>query len=205
MATCMDAAPAKPTKHTIIAIIAIAAIAMHLVMRAMNIDGANVPLYAALLLGGAPLVWDLLLNLIRFEFGSDLLAGMSIVTAVVLGEYLAGTLVVLMLSGGGALEAYAVRSASSVLQALARRMPSIAHRQSDSTIEDIALDDVQVGDRLVVLPHEVCPVDGIVLEGHSAMDESYLTGEPYVMSKTPGAQVISGAINGEAADRKSVV
>ncbi|MCA9294638.1 MAG: cadmium-translocating P-type ATPase [Phycisphaerales bacterium] len=195
----MDVVPVKPTKHAIIAIIAIVAIVLHLVMHWTGAPGAVYPLYVALVLGGVPLVWDLFLNLIRFEFGSDLLAGISIVTAAILGEYLAGTLVVLMLSGGGALEAYAVRSASSVLQALARRMPSVAHRQSDSTLEDIALDDVQVGDRLVVLPHEVCPVDGVVLEGHSAMDESYLTGEPYVMSKTPGAQVISGAINGEAA------
>ena len=57
------------------------------------------------------------------QFGSDLLAGISIVTSAILGEYLAGSLVVLMLSGGEALEAYATRSASSVLQALARRMP----------------------------------------------------------------------------------
>ncbi|MEO8495293.1 MAG: heavy metal translocating P-type ATPase, partial [Planctomycetota bacterium] len=129
----------------------------------------------------------------------DLLAGISIVTAVVLGQYLAGTLVVLMLSGGEALEAYAVRSASSVLEALAKRMPSIAHRKTDSQLEDVQLDRVEVGDIVVVFPHEVCPIDGTVLEGHGVMDESYLTGEPYMMSKTPGSTVLSGAINGESA------
>src|SRR5581483_3296058 len=117
-------------------------------------------------------------------FGSDLLAGISIVTSVLLGQYLAGTLVVLMLSGGQALEAYAVRSASSVLEALAHRMPWQAHRKRDGLLADVALDAVAVGDTLVVLPHEFCPVDGTVLEGHGVMDESYLTGEPYVMSKT---------------------
>ncbi len=135
----------------------------------------------------------------RREFGSDLLAGISIVTSVILGEYLAGTLVVLMLSGGEALEAYAVRSASSVLQALAKRMPSVAHRKHDSTLEDVALEDVQIGDVLLVLPHEICPIDGTVIEGHGVMDESYLTGEPYMMSKTPGSAVLSGSINGESA------
>jgi heavy metal translocating P-type ATPase len=144
-------------------------------------------------------VWELLLKVFKREFGSDLLAGISIVTSVILGEYLAGTLVVLMLSGGEALEAYAVRSASSVLQALAKRMPSVAHRKRNSMMEDVVLKDIVIGDTVIVFPHEICPVDGTVLEGHGVMDESYLTGEPYMMSKTPGVTVLSGAINGESA------
>ena len=144
-------------------------------------------------------MWELLLKVFKREFGSDLLAGISIVTSVILGEYLAGTLVVLMLSGGEALEAYAVRSASSVLQALAKRMPAVAHRKRDSMMEDVVLKDIVIGDTVMVFPHEICPVDGTVLEGHGVMDESYLTGEPYMMSKTPGVTVLSGAINGESA------
>jgi heavy metal translocating P-type ATPase len=111
---------------------------------------------------------------------------------------LAGSLVVLMLSGGQALEAYAVRSASSVLAALAKRMPAQAHRKRESDLSDVPVAQVAVGDTLVIFPHEICPVDGIVVEGHGVMDESYLTGEPYLMSKTPGAPVLSGAINGES-------
>ena len=61
------------------------------------------------------------------------------------------------------------------------------------------LEEIRIGDKLIVFPHEICPVDGVVVEGHSVMDESYLTGEPFEMSKTPGVQVISGAINGESA------
>ena len=159
----------------------------------------DLPLLAALVFGGLPLVFDLLIKLFRREFGSDLLAGISIVTSVLLGEYLAGALVVLMLSGGEALEAYAVRSASSVLQALAKRMPSVGHRKLAGAIADVPLPQVALGDILVVFPHEICPVDGTVVEGHGVMDESYLTGEPYVMSKTPGSAVLSGAINGETA------
>ncbi len=60
------------------------------------------------------------------------------------------------------------------------------------------LADVAIGDELALLPHDICPVDGIVLEGHGSMDESFLTGEPYNMSKAPGSNVLSGALNGEA-------
>jgi heavy metal translocating P-type ATPase len=185
-----------------IAIIAIAGIAVHLVLRFLLKSSQlsyDVPLFAALVLGGTPLVYGLVLKVLRREFGSDLLAGISIVVSVILGEYLAGTLVVLMLSGGNVLEAYAVRSASSVLEALAKRMPSIAHRKHDSSITDVPLDEIRIGDTLTVYPHEICPVDGIVIAGEGIMDESYLTGEPFEISKTPGARVMSGAINGESA------
>lgn len=160
---------------------------------------ANWPLYIALTFGGLPVLWELSGRLLRGEFGSDLIAGVSITVSVVLGEYLAGTFVVLMVSGGEAIEAYAVGNASSVLRALARRMPSQAHRRVNGSILDAELNDIVVGDTLVVFPHEICPADGVVLEGHGSMDESYLTGEPYQMSKTPGAEVISGALNGESA------
>ena len=163
---------------------------------------AHYGIYPALLVvavGGGILVVRLLIGMLHGEFGTDLLAGISIVTSLALGEYLAGALVVLMLSGGSALEDYAMRRASSVLDALAKRMPSIAHRRSGVSMTDISVDQVRPGDELVVLPHELCPVDGVVLEGHGSMDEAYLTGEPYRISKTPGCEVISGAINGEGA------
>ncbi len=194
----------RVTIQTLIALAAVVAIVVHLVLRfgirstgeLWGIQLEQLPLIAALLAGGIPLVGSLLRKLVRRQFGSDLLAGVSIVTAALLGEYLAGTIVVLMLSGGEALEAYAMRSASSVLDALARRMPSLAHRRVDGNLTDAALDQLQIGDVVVVLPHEICPVDGTVVEGSGSMDESYLTGEPYLMSKARGSQVLSGAING---------
>ena len=188
-------------RHVLIAALAIIGISIHLVLRFGTFadTASNWPLFFVLLAGGGPLTAELLLKLSRRDFGSDLLAGISIVTAVLLGEYLAGSLVVLMLSGGGALESYAVRSASRALEALARRMPSIAHRRENTELVDVALSGVGIGDELVVFPHEICPVDGTVVTGHSAMDESYLTGEPYVLSKTPGSAVLSGAVNGDGA------
>jgi heavy metal translocating P-type ATPase len=199
-------ATAGHRRHGLIAGLALTAIALYLLLRfglgAEERYGStivNLPLFACLVFGGVPLLWDLLGKLLQRQFSSDLLAGISIVTSAMLEEYLAGCLVVLMLSGGEALEAYAVRSASSVLEALAKRMPSVAHRRQGGVVADVPLEDVLVGQTLIVFPHEICPVDGTVIEGHGVMDESYLTGEPYVMSKTPGSTVLSGAINGETA------
>ena len=101
-----------------------------------------------LLAGGVPLVWDLLRKLLAGTSGSDLLAGVSIVTSILLGEYLAGVLVVLMLSGGAALESGAVSRAGNVLNALAKRMPTLAHRKTASGLTDIALSSVADGRKL---------------------------------------------------------
>ena len=190
-----------------IALLATIAIVVHLSLRFTTSGSAmfgplrlmDWPLIIALVFGGLPLVAELLWKLVHFEFGSDLLAGLSIITSILLGEYLAGTLVVLMLSGGEALEAFAVKSASSVLDALARRMPTKAHRKSGEVIQDITVDQVVIGDALVVFPHEICPVDGTVVAGNGSMDEAFLTGEPYLMPKSAGSAVLSGAMNGEAA------
>jgi P-type E1-E2 ATPase len=159
---------------------------------------AAIPLFVALAVGGAPQVYGLIRNLLRREFGSDLLGGISIVTSVVLGEYLAGTIIVLMLAGGEALERGAMGRASSALAALAKRMPAVAHRKRGDVTEDVLLADLAVGDTVVLHPHEICPADGTVSEGRGVMDESYLTGDPFRATKTRGSAVMSGAVNGDA-------
>jgi len=189
-------------KTPVIAALSIAAIVWHLVLRfgfSSSPGTYQVPLLATLVLGGLPLLYDLLLKLLRREFGSDLLGGISIITSVLLGEYLAGSIIVLMLAGGEALESYALNNASSVLAALAKRMPSIAHRKRGTIMQDVALAEIAVGDTVVIYPHETCPADGVIIEGHGEMDESYLTGEPFQITKTRGSIVISGAINGQSA------
>jgi heavy metal translocating P-type ATPase len=191
----------------VIAALSTGAIALHLLLRTgsvgtgalLGLPWREVPLVLALVAGGIPLVFGLVVHIARLEFSSDLLAGISIVTAAILGEYLAGTVVVLMLSGGQALEGFAMRRASSALRALARRLPSSAHRRHDAVVTDVPLDKVAPGDVIEVFPHETCPIDGIVIDGRSTMDESYLTGEPYFLPKVPGSTVLSGAINGEGA------
>jgi heavy metal translocating P-type ATPase len=203
-----SASPESERRHTIwtppvlIAIFAVLAIAVHLVLRyAVHTRPIifNAPLLLVVVAGGILLIIPLVRKLFAFEFGSDHLAGISIITAVILGEYLVAAIVVLMLSGGTALEQIASRRASSVLDALAKRMPKIAHRLDKGKLSDVALDEIHPGDIVVVLSHETCPADGIVMEGRGKMNEAYLTGEPFEIAKTPGAAVISGAVNGEAA------
>ena len=185
----------------IIAALALLGILAHVALRyGASASLADVPLLIVLSAGGLPLVARLVARALRGRFGSDFLAAVSIVGATLWHEYLAGAIVVLMLSGGETLERYAVAEATSVLRALAGRLPTRAHRRrSGGGLEDVAAAEITVGDPIVVLPHEICPVDGEVVEGHGAMDESYLTGEPFQISKGPGAAVLSGAINGETA------
>ena len=154
---------------------------------------SEVSLFVALA-AAVPLIWRIGKRIARFEMTADLLAAVSIVAAVLLGEYLAGTIVVLMLSGGEALEALAVRKASFALDALAKRLPSAAHLREG---RDVRIEDVEVGDEVLINPYEICPVDGVVIEGRSTMNEAYLTGEPFVLPKVIGSIVLSGAVNGE--------
>jgi len=185
-----------------IALLTIAGILLHLFLRYfLNSPRIawQVPLIAVLIIGGISLLVPLTQKLFAREFGSDHLAGISIITSVILGEYLVAAIVILMLSGGTALEQFASRRASSILDALAKRMPQVAHRKFANDLSDIELKDIAVGDTLVIFPHEICPVDGVVIEGHGKMNEAYLTGEPFEMAKTPGSEVLSGSINGDAA------
>lgn len=184
-----------------IAILAVTSIALYLILQyaiPKFQQFSLYPLYLTLALGGGILVFDLLRKLAAFEFGSDLLAGISIITAILLGEYLAGTLVVLMLSGGETLEKYAIRTASKMLEVLAKRAPTTAHRKNGDAINDIPIEKIAIGDTILIFPHEICPVDGKVTAGQGVMDESYLTGEPFLISKAPGSEVLSGSINGDA-------
>jgi heavy metal translocating P-type ATPase len=191
----------KWSKETHIAFFGAIGIAVHLIIRyALRApqEGYALPLLLVLVIGGAPLLFDLLKRAAQREFGSDILAGLSIAVSVILGEYLAGSIVVLMLSGGTALEHYSTRRASAVLGALAKRMPRNAHRVAEYGIDEIDLAQVNMTDRLIVFPHEICPVDGTVVEGRSTMDESYLTGEPFQIAKAPGSRVLSGSVNGDS-------
>jgi heavy metal translocating P-type ATPase len=161
-------------------------------------DYALYPIFAVLIMGIPFLLWDIVKGVLKGDFGADILAAIAIITAVWLKEYLAADLLVLMLASGQALEAFAMRKASSVLNALAGRMPAIAHRKRGDTIEDIPLHSLEIGDEVAVYPHEAAPVDGVVVSGQSQMDESYLTGEPYRVAKAEGSSILSGAINGES-------
>ena len=182
----------RASADPLIAVSALAGIILHFTV------SPTWPLLAVLAIGGTALVLRLSWHAARGEFGADHLAGVSIVASVVLGEYLAGTIVVLMLAGGETLEAFALAEATSVLRALAKRVPTLAHRVRDGAVEDVPVGELAVGDEVSIRPHEICPVDGEVVRGRGSVDESYLTGEPFRIAKGPGAMVLSGSINGEA-------
>lgn len=192
----------KSTWDRIAVGITFAAIAMHLLLRFALYEPeliSALPLWIAIVTCGLPLVYELFVQIWHRRFGADFLAGISILTAVLVGELLVAAIIILMLTGGQALERYATRRASSVLESLAKRMPSVAHRVEGAKTWDIAVDAIRIADRLVIYPHEICPVDGKVIDGTGTMDESFLTGEPFRIRKTVGSQVISGALNEESA------
>jgi heavy metal translocating P-type ATPase len=160
---------------------------------------------ATLVVGGGPLVLQTLRGLVRGRFAADVVATLAILAALALGQWFAGAVVVLMQSGGEALERYAMGRASSSLEALLARAPRIAHRQRDGQLEDVPVETVAVGDVVVVKPGDFVPVDAAVLEGASAVDESALTGEPLPVHAVPGTELLSGSINLDGVLRASVL
>jgi len=154
---------------------------------------------ATLIIGGAPIIWDTFLGMLKKHFASDIVAMMAIIAAILLNDALPGVVIVIMQSGGKALEDYAFRRASSSLDALLARSPRIAHRrmrmEGNSSIEEINASDIQVNDFLIVRPGDLIPVDGKIIAGESQIDESSLTGEALTKIKNVGDNVYSGTVN----------
>ncbi len=157
---------------------------------------SDVPYFIGFIVGGVPMVYMVLQKLFNKNFGADSLAAIGIISGMFLGQYLATSIIILMLATGILIEKMAYQKASSVLAALAKRMPEYAHHSTPDGIKPLSLDKIKVGDILIVMPFEACPVDGLVIQGNSNMDESYLTGEPYQISKAPGSVVYAGTLNG---------
>lgn len=151
-------------------------------------------LLVTLTVGTLPLLVEIVQQMLKGQFGVDLVAIVAIVTAFLLGEYLAGTVVLLMLSGGEALEAYALRRARKELTSLIENAPTVAHVKTDGAVTDVPTDRVNIGDLVVVKPGEIVPVDGTVAEGTAMVDESALTGEALPIRKAAGHDVLSGSV-----------
>jgi heavy metal translocating P-type ATPase len=158
-------------------------------------DLAEWMLLAIIVIGAGPLVWETLLQVLHREFGVDLIAILAISGSVLLKEYLAGAIIVLMLSGGEALEAFALRRARQSLAALAERAPRTAHLWQDDQLLTIPAEAVQVGMEVVVKPGELVPVDGLVTKGASSVSEADLTGEPVPVPKAAGHLCYAGSVN----------
>ncbi|MBP2413403.1 heavy metal translocating P-type ATPase [Arthrobacter stackebrandtii] len=144
-------------------------------------------------------------DIMRGHWGIDILAVTAIVATVVVGEYIASLIIVLMLSGGEALEDYAAGRAQRELKALLDRAPLTAHREgADGATEEVSVAEVRVGDILVIKPAEVVPVDGLLRSESASFDEAAITGESLPVDRVAGEPVISGTVNGSAAVRMEV-
>ncbi len=134
------------------------------------------------------------------SYGIDLLAVTAIVSTVAVGQFWAALVVCLMLTGGEALEDYAAGRASRSLTGLLQNAPRTAHRlDGDRQPTDVPVDDVAIGDRLLVRPFEVVPVDGVLESASATLDESSLTGESLPVERMRGDELLSGAVNGAEA------
>jgi heavy metal translocating P-type ATPase len=127
--------------------------------------------------------------------GVDLIALLAMAGSLALRELLAGAVIALMLSGGQVLERRASARARRELSALAERAPKAAHRYRDGALATVPVDEVRPGDRLLVKPGEVVPVDGAVAGGAAVVDESALTGEAAPVVRRAGETARSGTVN----------
>lgn len=148
-----------------------------------------------LIIGGTPIIWETVRNMIHRRFAADIIAMLAIITAILSNEALPGVVIVIMQSGGKALEDYAFRKASTSLDALLARSPRIAHRKKNSIIEEIDVNSIKVGDLLIVRPGDLVPVDGHVIYNNAVIDESALTGEPIPKTKKVSDPLFSGTVN----------
>ncbi len=160
-----------------------------------NADAARWVWYGTLVVGGAPVVVKTLAGVMRRRFAADIVAMLAIVTAILTDEAFAGVIIVLMQTGGEAIDDYGFRRASSSLEALIARAPRLARRKRNDTLEEVKVEEVKVGDTLVVRPGDLVPVDGTVGSSTASVDESALTGEPLPRAKGEGEQLLSGSVN----------
>ena len=176
------------------------------------LDGAGATrtaAWVAVVYVGGVIAWTLVgmvRDVLRGHIGLDILAVVAMVATLAVGEYVASLVIVLMLSGGEALEDYASRRAKRELTALLDRSPRIAHvlvhpRSDSDEVQDTDADDVRVGDVLLVRPAEIVPVDAELLSAAASFDESSLTGESLPVERRAGDEVLSGSVNGSRAVR----
>jgi heavy metal translocating P-type ATPase len=163
-----------------------------------NERGADVAWAITTAIGAVPITYEVIRGIVRRDPGVDLIAMLAIVASLLLGEYLAGAVIALMLASGKFLEAWADRRAHRELSALLERAPHVAHRYEADGLHTRPIDAIELGDRLMVKTGEVVPVDGM-LESNGVLDEAALSGESKPVERPMGDLVRSGAVNAGSA------
>jgi heavy metal translocating P-type ATPase len=177
-------------------LVALAAFALGLVLWGVGRSGDAKWIWA---LGTIPVAAGLLITMLRDvlagRVGVDAIAFLSMAAALLLGETLAGIVVAIMYAGGTVLEDLAVARAERELKSLVDRAPTVAHRRSGRGVEDIAINQVAVGDAILVRAGEIIPVDGIITSPGAMLDEAALTGEAIPVPRRRGEAARSGTLN----------
>ena len=167
--------------------------------------GFHYPLLAQIIvtIAGAIVALTMLVGMVKAlrsgKYGVDLLAILAVVATLAVGEYWAAMVILVMLTGGDALEDYAAKKANTELKALLDNSPRFAHVVTPDGSKDVPVNDVPVGAKIIVKPGELVPIDGLIIKGTGEFDESSLTGEARPVAKTVGDTVMSGSINGDEA------
>lgn len=133
------------------------------------------------------------------RWGVDILAIIAVVSTMIVGDYWAAWMILIMLTGGDSLEDYATSQADKELRSLLQNSPRIADRLVNGKIEEVKVDDLKIGDIVLIKPGSQVPVDGEIIKGNSSFDQSSLTGESVPVDKKVGDDLMSGSINGDAA------
>ena len=167
--------------------------------------GFHYPLLAQIIvtIAGTIVALTMLIGMVKTlrsgKYGVDLLAILAVVATLAVGEYWAAMVILIMLTGGDALEDYAAKKANTELKALLDNSPRFAHVVTPDGSKDVPVNDVPVGANIIVKPGELVPIDGLIIKGTGEFDESSLTGEARPVAKTVGDTVMSGSINGDEA------
>ena len=167
--------------------------------------GFHYPLLAQIIvtIAGAIVALTMLVGMVKTlrsgKYGVALLAILAVVATLAVGEYWAAMVILVMLTGGDALEDYAAKKANTELKALLDNSPRFAHVVTPDGSKDVPVNDVPVGAKIIVKPGELVHIDGLIIKGTGEFDESSLTGEARPVAKTVGDTVMSGSINGDEA------
>ncbi len=157
---------------------------------------AEIILVFGIVLGSVEVLRETIIYLLHKNFAIDYIAILAIIASMIAKQYIVGNVIVLMISGGGALEKYAQQKAKSSLTALTNRIPhEVLVWYSETITRKIPIDKINVGEKIFVRKGEVIPLDGILISDYSQIDESSLTGEPYFIDKLKGDKVRSGTVN----------
>lgn len=170
----------------------------------------NLPISEILIdIFGICLAFSMLLEMIQTlekgNWGVDVLAIIAVVSTMIVGDYWAAWMILIMLTGGESLEDYATGQADKELRSLLNNTPRIAHKIVDGNVQEVKVDDLKVGDVVLIKPGNQVPVDGEIIEGTSHFDQSSLTGESLPVEKTVGNKLMSGSINGDNAVKMKVL